>query len=61
MTNNDVVRTVDMGLVSTDAAGGMFAFEMQAKHNAARTVKFSIDQFDARTLYEALGIYLQAK
>lgn len=61
MDKNIAVRTVDMGLVSTDSTGGMFVFEMQAKHNAARNVKFSIDQIDARTLREALEQYLKIK
>jgi len=62
MTNKAIagaVRTVDMGLVSTDTNGGKFNFEMQAQHNVARNVKFSIDQIDARRMYEALVEYLQ--
>jgi len=61
MSNENVVRTVDMGLVSTDSTGGMFVLEMHAKHNAARSVKFSIDQIDARTLLTALESYLKSK
>ena len=61
MSKETAVRTVDMGLVSTDNADGMFVFEMQAKHNAARNVKFKIDQIDARTLLVALESYLKIK
>jgi hypothetical protein len=55
------IRTIEMGLVNTSEAKGEFTFEMQPKSNTARTVRFSIDQVDAKALYEAIGKYLNGR
>ena len=54
-------RTIEMGLITTAEAKGEFTFEMQPKSNTARTVRFAIDQVDAKSMYEALGQYLNGK
>jgi hypothetical protein len=54
-------KTVEMRLVATDEQKGAFIFDMQPQSNPNRTVRFSIDQVDARTMYESLGRYLNVK
>lgn len=62
MDNSDGIRTVPMNVINTDASAktSRFVFDMQAQTDGARQVRFSIDQVDAKAMYEALGKFLNA-
>lgn len=48
-----------MNVTATAVEQGEFTFDMHARAHAARTVRFAIDQTDAKALYEALGTFLK--
>ena len=58
---SDEARTVEMHIVNpgTTALNGEFNFEMQARYNAARTVKFALQPQDALLLHQKLSEYLK--
>ncbi len=56
---NEEPRRVQMNVTSTNEEQGEFTFDMHARAHAARTVRFAIDQTDAKALYEALGKFLR--
>lgn len=57
-TNNDEIRKVQMVVLKTEVSGGEFTFDMQSRSHTARTVRFAIEQIDAKLLYEAIGKFL---
>ena len=59
---SDKAKTVQMCVVhpGETAEDGDFTFEMQARYNDARTVKFALIPSDAEKLHQELGVYLKA-
>ncbi len=57
---NDEPRKVEMSVTQTSVEGNSFVFDMHARSNVARTVRFAIDHADAVQLYEALESFLKS-
>jgi hypothetical protein len=57
---SEQVRTVEMVIVNpgTTAPNDEFVFELQARYNPARTVKFALTPQDAELLSKHLTAYL---
>jgi hypothetical protein len=55
------VRKVPMHVISVMNGQAEFIFDMQSRAIEARTVRFAIDQVDARAMYDALAKFLDVK
>lgn len=56
---SDEPRKVEMSVTQTNVEGNSFVFDMHARSNTARTVRFAIDHADAVHLFKALEKFVK--